>query len=101
MRIMSKSITILKGQSLADIAIQEGGSIEAMYDLALANDLTLDEALIEGNGLLPVDVRDVTIVNFMKRQSINPATAITEQEENAIMPSGIGFWAIGVDFAVS
>jgi hypothetical protein len=44
--------TISAGQSLVDVAIQEYGSLEALFDLADANDLAITDVLTPGRVLV-------------------------------------------------
>lgn len=68
------TVTILEGQSLLDIALQELGSIEGAYALAVLNGLSLTDSLAAGRVLqLPEEV-DKRIVKYYSERNIRPAT---------------------------
>ena len=89
------NVKVLQGQSLFDIAIQHCGSVEAAFDLACENDLSLtsDVSGLTLKSVLPVTG---TIVKYYQNNNITPATYtdITRDE-------GIEFWAVEYDFKVS
>jgi hypothetical protein len=77
---------VSSGQCLIDVAIQEYGSIEALFDLAKDNNLEVDDDLIPGQVLqirdtLP-DTADPDLVDYFARKSIRvnsgAVVAITE-----------------------
>lgn len=73
--------TVLQGQSLLDIAVQTCGSVEAAFDLAVANNLDIDDKLIAGQELDAVSTTDTQIVNYYKNRNIKPATSATGERE--------------------
>lgn len=79
-------VRVLHNQSLLDIAIQEYGTIEAAFDLALANGLEVTDMLTPGMVLeLPIsDYEDRDIANYFKSRKIHPATGISEETEEVI-----------------
>ncbi len=48
---MNKTTIITEGQSLMDVAIQELGTVAALFDLAAANGLAITDALLPGQVL--------------------------------------------------
>jgi len=68
------TVTILEGQSLLDIALQELGSLEGAYALAVLNGLSLTDSLAAGMLLQLPDVVDKRIVNYYSERNIRPAT---------------------------
>ena len=76
-------VKVIHNQSLLDIAIQEYGTIEAAFDLALANDLEVTDMLAPGMTLeLPVsEYEDLEMARYFKSRNIHPATGITETTE--------------------
>lgn len=70
---MSK-ITALNGQTLIDLAIQEGGSVEAAFSLANNNGLSVTDDLIPGEELEPVDAVEKPIADYYKSKKLKPAT---------------------------
>lgn len=95
--------TIVKnGQSILDIAIQESGSAESAFDLAMKNELSPSDVLTIGQELFDVDVAKKEIVRQYSLKEIFPATAITNaQFTETLGGEGIEFWGIEYDFIVS
>lgn len=96
-------ITVTSQQSTLDLALQHCGSMEAAFDLAVLNGLSITDDLADGQQLdIPAALsKDVT--NYYAVHDIRPATAITTEAINDIIGSGEGieFWAIEYDFVVS
>jgi LysM repeat protein len=71
-------VKALNNQSLLDIAIQEMGSAEAAFDIALANNIGVTDDLQVGQTLqIPQSTNDYVrkqIVNYYKINNIKPAT---------------------------
>lgn len=93
-------IIVLHNQSLLDVCLQHTGSIEGVFELAMANDLAITDVVEAGAVLqLPEGIAlDKDILNYYTAKGIQPATAITEVVEKL---EGISYWAIGVDFKIS
>lgn len=73
-----ESVKILTFQNILDIAIQKYGSIEAMFDLAVANNIHITQDLIPGSALeLPSIEYKAEYANYFKFRKIEPATANT------------------------
>ncbi|MDR3287049.1 MAG: LysM domain-containing protein [Prevotellaceae bacterium] len=94
--------TVKNRQTLLDIAVQEMGSAEAVFELAAANNLSITDEPENGQILqIPQSTGEYVprqIVNYYNVNKIKPATAI---ENTIIIPEGIEFWAIEYDFTVS
>lgn len=84
-------------QTLLDIAIQEAGSIEALFDLAEVNELGVTDALISGDLIKVVDIINEPIQSFYKQKQFKPASIDITTE----LPEGIEFWGIEYDFIVN
>lgn len=77
-----RSVVAHRNQSLLDIAIQEYGSVEAVVDIAMENDLSITDPLTPGQVILiPGDPIDSDIVTYYANRNIKPATAISELEQ--------------------
>lgn len=64
------------GQTLADVAIQEYGSWEAMIDIARENNLSMTEVPNAGTELtMPDATWNRTMQNYCKSNDVSPATA--------------------------
>lgn len=94
-------ITPAERQSLLDIAIQTSGSLEAAFALSVKNDLGLSEILATDRALETVAVTDQLVFSRYKVKRLQPATAISPEDQKAIPYGGIGFMGIEVDFIVS
>lgn len=93
---MQDTVIVKDRQTLLDIAIQESGSIEAVFELAMNNGLSITELLSAGTVLNKVPVVVPEVVNYYAINELLPASA----DETGIL-GGIGYWRIGYDFIVS
>lgn len=77
-------IVVLHNQSLLDVCLQHTGSIESVFELAMANDLAITDDVQAGQILeLPEGIAmDKDILNYYKAKNIQPATKIQEQTTN-------------------
>jgi len=96
-------ITVLHNQSLLDVAIRHCGTVEAVADIAILNNISITDNLIPGQ-LIELSNKDYgcqEVVNFFVANKIDPATALTQDHEALTEgDSGIGFWEIGNNFIV-
>lgn len=68
-------VKVEEGQTLSDIAIQEYGTLEALTDLARANDISITDDLIAGTSLvLPDKIFNRSMQSYCNINSISPAT---------------------------
>lgn len=68
-------VKVKDGQTLADIAIQEYGSLEAAMELAKANGLSVTDIPASGTELTLQDaVYDRTMADYCKVNGVSPAT---------------------------
>lgn len=95
------SVTVLHNQSLLDISLQVYGNLSGMFLLAKLNNLAITDNLNPGDVLMlpELETSDVNIVTYYSNKSIKPANAIN-QATLSPGPSGIDYWAIGVNFIV-
>jgi hypothetical protein len=70
-------IKVKEHQSLFDIAIQECGSVEAAYELAVMNGLSVTDDLVTGETLNQASVLNADVAAYYKNKGLQPATAIT------------------------
>ena len=87
-----KKIKVLNNQSLFDIAIQEYGTVEAVFDLAMANGLGITDELNAGQELAVPDSDFVIpeIVAYYKKNGLHPATGSTGVIETEVPVPGGG-----------
>jgi hypothetical protein len=68
-------VKVKDGQTLADIAVQEYGSMAAAMELARLNGLALTDIPTPGSGLQLQDaVYDRTMADYCKVNGVSPAT---------------------------
>lgn len=88
-------------QSLLDMAVQTAGSMEAAFNLSVANGVSLTGILTDEQVIDTVPADNNEIVRRYSAQNINPATALSEEEAAALAQEGINFMGIEIDFVVS
>lgn len=98
---MKEKIIPLNRQSLLDIALQTSGSIEAAFDLAEANDISISEPLETGVSLQPAAVADQKVIDRYEAADVRPATELSPEDIEMAPYGGIGYMGIEVDFIVS
>ncbi|WP_234111688.1 hypothetical protein [Chryseobacterium sp. R2A-55] len=97
-------VEVLERQSILDIAVQHTGDVSNAFLIAKENSLAVSDYLVPGYELtipngLPFN-RD--ILNYYNAKQINPATAITEiNDEDPPQLGGIGYMQIGSNFIVN
>ncbi|ATA75219.1 hypothetical protein [Capnocytophaga sp. H2931] len=100
-------VIVLHNQSLLDTCLQHTGTIESLFDLALANDLSVTDDLTAGQVLsLPLSegegTKDKDILGYYTAKNIQPATGFTQTDLQVLERlEGISIWAINLDFKVS
>lgn len=94
MQIISK-----QGQWLGDIAVRESGSIEAIIEMAIVNNIAITKPLMAGFSLLQPKPINNRIINYYKINNIYPATS-TEINESTFN-EGIGYMIIEQTFIVA
>ncbi|MGP1500746.1 MAG: hypothetical protein ACTTJM_03060 [Bergeyella cardium] len=97
-------ITALHNQSTLDVCLQHTGSIEGVFELAMANSLSLTDELQVGTVLqLPKGIaQDRDILSYYTAKSLQPACGITPAEQRMMEKiEGISYWVVGYDFKIS
>lgn len=61
-------------QTLLDIALQTSGSVEAVMELAIANERSVTAVLEDGDELTVAGVADATVVERYAVEGVCPAT---------------------------
>lgn len=96
-----KTIVVIQGQTLIDIAMQELGDASRLRELALLNNLNITSEITPGQTLLvpdyALDKKDT--VKILTNPFNNPASGANPNSE-IIIPVGIEFWSIENDFIV-
>jgi hypothetical protein len=86
---------VIAGQSLFDIAIQDCGTIEAIFGLSTKNGLSITEALNPGQTVERSEMLQLEIYDYYRVRGLHPATG------SIVLPGGIGYMGIQIDFIVS
>lgn len=93
-------VTTKQGQWLGDIVVREAGSIEAIFEMAVENNMSITDAIVVGQELqTPINI-DKRVMNYYQINGIYPATNILN-ENGIVSDGGIEFWAIEIDLIVS
>ena len=87
-------------QSLLDIALQTSGGVEAAFDLAEANGISISEPLEAEAELETVAAADKNVLAKYEARGIRPATELSTEEVEAAPYGGIGYMGIEIDFVV-
>lgn len=93
--------TVIAKQNLLDLALQECGDVRAVFDIALANNISVTDVLFAGMELtIPEsEFTQTQIRNYYLGKGRRVATEYTS-EQIAPIPEGIGYWMINIDFIV-
>ena len=91
-----QTIKALPSQTLVDVALQTAGSTEALFDVALANGISITDDIVPGNAYAGAEVVDNKVVLLFQGVQ-KPASGITTM----IRQGGIGYMQIGNNFIVS
>lgn len=94
-----RNIESTQGQWLGDIAVKYTGGIDALFELAVLNNVSPTENLTPGTQLTFVTIEDKRIVSYYEQNNINPASSNTRT--SSIRRRGIGNMTIGIDFTVA
>lgn len=89
---------VIEDQSLFDLALQLGGGVEAVFDLALTNGLSITSELAPGQVIQPAIVQDLRIADYYRIRNIRPATFSNKE---ILTLSGVGYMSIEENNIVS
>lgn len=84
-------------QTVIDFTVQNCGTMDALFDVALLNGISLTDPVAPGTILL-APVEELTVISFYQK---NRELDITTDDRILPMPGGIGFMQIGTSFKVS
>lgn len=81
-----RTVTVLNNQSLWDIAIQEYGTVEVVFELAMANDIGVTDLLTAGQELILPEVDNSIVkpevVDYYRRNDLHPVSGVTDPDLN-------------------
>ena len=96
---MSKKI-VYSGQSFLDKVIENTGSIESAFEMALLNGVSVTDDVLVGIALKPEEITNGVIADFFNAFN-RPATGISAADLQSMSPVlGIGTMRIGSTFIV-
>lgn len=87
---MKKVITIQK-QNIIDISIQELGTIESVFELALTNEISLTDLLDGGMVLKSLEPTKIDITNYFKARNYNIVSSENSQISQYIFSQTLPF----------
>jgi hypothetical protein len=97
-----KQVPVLPGQTLIDIALQELGDCEQLFELAKMNNISATDDLAAGSLVFVPDY------SLDKKELVklfaNPMNKPASSRSNITIPTGpegIDYWGIEIDFVVS
>lgn len=95
-------VQLLDNQRMIDIAMQELGDVERIFEIAIMNGSSITDDFAPGDVLeVPLyNSAQVGIISVLKATSLKPASAFDELL-NTIPPGGIGYMKIERDFIAS
>lgn len=101
-QITSKPVNVLPGQTLLDIAMQQLGSVEGVFALALLNQMSITGDLVEGSALdYSLTPFSLTVLKVYQNNGYKPASGLsTAGGAMPVLLSGVDYWAIEFDFTV-
>lgn len=90
-------IKIKDRQTLLDIALVASGSLDSVFDLAIENNISVTEILVDGNilDISRLDVINANCVTKYQKEGISPATELSSEDLRNITTEGIDFMCIG------
>jgi hypothetical protein len=78
--IQSNLIPVIQGQTFFDIAIQEFGSVEAAFQFATLNGLSVTDDLVPGALFQKTTVINKNILGYYQNKNIKPATGLSSSQ---------------------
>jgi hypothetical protein len=97
-----ETVNVQPHQCLLDLSMQLKGGIDALFDFAIANGISITDDLTAGSTLWVPDteISDRRTFQTLRDEGVIPSNAYTAEDETAIK-GGIGYMGIQVDFRVS
>jgi hypothetical protein len=100
-REQPKEVTPKPNQNIYDLAIQEFGTIEGVFNLVKNNNISLSTTVEAGSALnAEGEVLEKLIYNYFQART-KPATGNMLIVDSEPVQTGIGYMAIEIDFIVS
>jgi hypothetical protein len=86
---------IKQRQTVVDYAVQNSGTMESLFEVAILNGVSITEDIAPGTIMLAPVVEKKTVEFYNKN-----AVDITTSQTNEASPGGIGYMQIGASFKV-
>ena len=86
-------------QSILDCLIQYFGSIDSLFTLTGLNNLSITDDLLPGTEIEIGTPKTNSVIQTYLTKNIIPATIIIEGQ--TVLPGGIDYMAVGIDFIIS
>lgn len=86
-------------QSIYDVVTQHFGTMDSLFEFATLNNLSITDDLVYGSEVDIGSPINNEVINTYIEKNIIPATDLDKDQE--LLPEGIGYWTIGIDFKVS
>lgn len=78
-----ENVKVLPYQTLLDIALQVGGTIECLFELSLLNEISISQSLMAGTELKnSISTTELEILTYYKKKNIHPATEYTFEAQS-------------------
>lgn len=91
---------IKHNQSFFDACFEATGSITAIFEDAIQNDVSITDHLQAGKELIFSKVVDEQIYNYLNNNNHIPATALKTENLDLIQNKGIGYMGVGLNFII-
>lgn len=88
------------GQTWVDMALQETGTADTLFDLCDANGAGITDAVLPGMDIALIDTDPANDKTITLLRGVAPASQ-KQVEAGAPAEEGIEFWSIEIDFTVS
>ena len=92
-----RTIAIESNQNVLDACLQVYGTLEAMFDLALENNVSITDEL-EAGQILQHRQNNNIVANYYAGRNHRPATVWVNDHQFIL--EGIDYWGIEIDFVV-
>lgn len=93
-----QNIVVNEGQTFFDLAVQYAGDVEQAFALSVINNRSITDEIESGEELVISDTVDVEISGYFVAGRWKPANG---DAGTAVIPGGIGYMGLGIDFKVS
>jgi hypothetical protein len=95
---MEAKLKIKPRQTLIDIAIQAGGTLDSLFEVASLNGVGITDDLEAGSLVVSPAVSVMHVADYFRKYKLFPASATTALSE--VLNEGVEFWTIGYDFKI-